>query len=286
MTRAQGDLSVTALYTSATWSWGGLPNAELVEHPRARAVFHAVNGALAVTRPFFGDEAPLRVALLHRHALIDGLLRASGYRRVLELAAGLSRRGITFTSDPAIEYVEVDRANVIETKQALLARAEAGRAALARSNLRLVAADVTTARMDELSPPDGTPLFVVAEGLLMYLMPDAQRSLARAVAERLAMGGGVFVFDFVPPSEQPASGVVGAGLEWLMTRFTGGESFARDPRTRAEVVNDLLACGFDRVEALEPREVAREWNLPHPEAATRQLVFVAHVNHPKRREPS
>lgn len=271
------DLSITALYTSATWSWGGLPNAELLEHPRARGVFRAVNGTLALTQPFFGSAAPLRLALLHRHALIDALARASGHRRVIELAAGLSRRGVTMSEDPAIAYVEVDRPSVVETKRALLERTLAGRAALARDNFRIVAGDVTTASLDELAPPDGAPLFVIAEGLLMYLDADAQRALARAIGARLAKGGGTFVFDYVPPCEQPPPGVVGRGLEWMMKRFTGGKGFAPDTRTRDEVLADLVRCGFERAEAIEPRAVARAWSLPHPEAATQQVVFVAHV---------
>jgi O-methyltransferase involved in polyketide biosynthesis len=275
----EGDLSVTALYTSAAWSWGGLPNAELLEHPRARGVFRAVNGTLALTQPLFGATAPLRVALLHRHALIDSLLRGSNARGVVELAAGLSRRGVSFSSDPALAYVEVDQPHVIATKRELLSRSEAGRAALARENLTLVAADVTATPFDELAPHDRAPLFVIAEGLLMYLDANAQRALARSIASRLARGGGTFVFDYVPPCEQPPAGAVGRGLEWLMKRFTKGQAFAKDTRTRADVIADLLAAGFDRVEAIEPRSVARALDLPYPDAATQQLVFVAHVGH-------
>jgi O-methyltransferase involved in polyketide biosynthesis len=273
---SQGDLGVTALYTSAAWSWGGLPNAELLEHPRARGVFRAVNGTLALTRPFARGGAPLRVALLHRHALIDALLRASGARAVVELAAGLSRRGVSFTEDAALTYVEVDRAAMIETKRELLSRTSAGRAALARPNLALVEADVLEKPFDELAP-EGSPLFVIAEGLLMYLDAQAQRALARAIARRLARGGGTFVFDYVPPCEQPPPGAVGRGLEWLMKRFTKGQAFAKDTRTRDEVIADLRGAGFDRVEAIEPRAVAHEMGLPYPDAATQQVVFVARV---------
>jgi O-methyltransferase involved in polyketide biosynthesis len=164
---------------------------------------------------------------------------------------------------------------VIDAKRKLLERTEAGRHVLARKNLRLLAADATSAPFDELSPPDGKPLFVIAEGLLMYLDAEAQRTLARAIAARLRDAGGTFVFDYVPPCEQPPPGRVGRTLERWMKRFTGGQSFARDERTRAQVIEDLLACGFDRVEALEPREVALQYELPHPRAKTQQLVFVA-----------
>jgi hypothetical protein len=63
-----------------------------------------------------------------------------------------------------------------------------------------------------------------------------------------------------------------------MKRMTGGQGFAADERTRVEVKADLVRSGFDRVEAFEPRLVAREWGLPHPDAETQQVVFVAHVD--------
>lgn len=282
----RGDLSVTALYTAGAWSWGALPCADLVaDHDTAR-VFRVVNAALAVARFFRLKAAPLAPSLLHRHAAIDHLVeawsrdganaRASRRLRVLELAAGLSRRGITFSRDPAITYIEVDQPGVLAKKRALLERTDVGRAALARPNFRLVSGDVTTLALDDVCAPDGAPLFVIAEGLMMYLDADAQRALCRAVAARLARGGGGrFVFDFVPPSEQPPAGRVGRALEWLMKRFTRGQSFARDTRTRADTASDVIACGFDRVEALDPRDVAHRWNLPHPDAATQQLVFIA-----------
>jgi O-methyltransferase involved in polyketide biosynthesis len=266
------DLSVTALYTSGAWSWGKLANAELVLHPRAPGVFSAVNATLAMTRPF-AREAPLKIALLHRHVLIDALLEESRAPRVLELAAGLSRRGITFSESR--EYVEVDRPHVVEAKRALLERTDAGRAALARSTFRMIGADVTDTPLDELAPPNGEPLFVIAEGLMMYLDADAQRALARRVAERLAKGGGTFVFDLVPPCEQPPPGAVGRALEWTMKQFTGGKAFAKDARTRDDIAGDLRACGFARVEAVEPRAVATKYALPYPDAPTQQLVFVA-----------
>ena len=282
----RGDLSVTALYTAGAWAWGAMPCAELVADQDTARVFRVVNAALAIARVLRLEAAPLAPSLLHRHAAIDHLLgawthassRESPRRRVLELAAGLSRRGITFSRDPAIAYIEVDQPGVLAKKRALLERTDAGRAALARSNFRLLAGDVTTLALDEACPPDGAPLFVIAEGLMMYLDADAQRALCRAVAARLARGGGGrFVFDLVPPSEQPPAGRVGRALAWLMKRFTRGQSFARDARTRAQIAADVLACGFDRAEALDPRDVAHAWSLPHPDAPTQQLVFIADI---------
>src|SRR5215510_4178842 len=91
--KAEG-LGVTALYTSEVWRWGGLEGAELLASDEAKRVFDVTNLALGVARPFLRDARSLRHALLHRHTMIDRLVRESGAKQVLELAAGLSRRGV------------------------------------------------------------------------------------------------------------------------------------------------------------------------------------------------
>jgi O-methyltransferase involved in polyketide biosynthesis len=270
----RGDLSVTALYTAGAWAWAGLPGAELLASADARRVFGATNAALAVARLFTPGLRSLRHALVHRHAMIDHLARASGARQVLELAAGLSPRGVTFSADPAIRYTEVDLPHMSLHKRRLLEGSEAGRAALARPNLHLAAADVTAAPLADLVIP-GEPLFVIAEGLLMYLPPGKQRALWEKIAGLAdRAGGGTLVFDLVPAVEQPPPGAFGRALEGIMKRFTRGQTFARDTRTRDDVAGELREAGFAGVELLEPATVAGAWQLPFPEVPTQQLLFV------------
>src|SRR5918992_2491193 len=45
-----GDISVTALYTSYAWRWGGLDCAELLATPEARVVFRVTNFVLGLVR--------------------------------------------------------------------------------------------------------------------------------------------------------------------------------------------------------------------------------------------
>lgn len=273
--KKRGDLSVTALYTSAVWEWGGLPCAELLASDDARRAFGVTNAALSASGLFMPAVRSLKHSLLHRHTMIDHLLRASGARRVLELAAGLSRRGVAFSADASLDYTEIDLAPVIAHKRALLERTPAGVAALARPNLRLVSGDVTETGFDDLIPA-GEPLFVIAEGLFMYLQPDAQRSLWRKVQGLLQRAGsGTFVFDLVPAVEQPPPGAVGRSLEWLMKRFTGGKSFERDGRGRDDIASELRAAGFPEVALHEAAAVAAAWELPHADVPTQQLLFVA-----------
>lgn len=133
VTAEPGDLPV---YTSQVWAWGALSHAHLFANSDAKRVFDATNAALAA-RMFNRKPAPLRHSLLHRHVMIDHMLRASGYRHVIELASGFSR-GAAATIDARITYTELDLPPVVECKRELLERTEEGRAVLARLGLRLV----------------------------------------------------------------------------------------------------------------------------------------------------
>lgn len=253
------DLSITAQYTSQTWAWAGFSYAELLATKDSKRVFDVTNAALAIARKFNPALPLLRESLVHRHAMIDHVVQASPHRRVVELAAGMSRRGAAVTDDPDVDYTEIDL--VAARKREVLSRSEQGRAILARKNYKLVAGDVETAAF----PPAE---LVIAEGLLMYLDAAAQRRLFAKVRGLNAR----FVFDLVPTPEQPPPGRAGRFLEAAMKRFTGGKSFTKDTRTRADLVGELRDAGFAEVRTLEPHDVPE---LPHPEWRTQTVVFVA-----------
>jgi O-methyltransferase involved in polyketide biosynthesis len=277
VTAKQGDLSVTALYTSQVWVWGGLSHAHLFASPDAKHVFDATNAALAAARMFDHKLAPLRHSLLHRHTMIDHLLRESGYRHVIELAAGFSRRGAATTSDAHVQYTELDLPHVVERKRELLQRTDEGRAVLARPGLRLVEGDVETVALEPFARP-GEPVFVIAEGLMMYLTGDARHRLLTKVRQLAATAGELrFVFDLTPTSEQSESGVAGRVLEEAIKRSTGGRGFERDARTRDDIVTALREAGFDDIEVVTSSDIAHAWNLPEPDRRTQVVLFVTHV---------
>lgn len=276
----KGDLSVTALYTSYTWYWGRLPCAELLKAPGARLVFLITNIALVIAKIFIWGMRSLRHSLLHRHTMIDHLLRKSGVDQVLEVAAGLSRRGAAFSENPELLYTEVDLPQVVSLKAELLKRTPEGRAVLKRENYRLLERDVTEMELSDLVETE-RPLFIIAEGLFMYLKAQDQRALWERMAELLRMcPDGSFIFDLVPVVEQPRPGIVGRLLGWLMKRFTGGRTFERDQRTRDDIVEELKTVGFSKVTTLEPQQVAQEWTLPYPNRKTQQLLFLCQLSEP------
>jgi O-methyltransferase involved in polyketide biosynthesis len=272
------DLSVTALYTSQVWAWGGLSHAHLFMSPDAKRVFDVTNTALAAARMFNRRLVPLRHSLLHRHTMIDHLLRESGYRHVIELAAGLSRRGAAATSDPKIQYTELDLPHVVKHKRELLQRTDEGRAVLARPGLRLVEADVETVALEPFAR-HGEPVCVIAEGLMMYLAADARRHLFRKVRQLAETTGELqFIFDLTPENEKPSTGVAGRVLDALLKRSTGGRSFERDARTRGDIVISLRDAGLDNIQVVTSSEAAHTWTLPEPDRRTQVVLFVSQTS--------
>jgi len=274
-TAKPADLSVTALYTSQVWAWGGLSHAHLFASSDAKRVFDTTNAALAAARIFNRTLAPMRHSLLHRHTMIDHLMRASGYRQVIELAAGLSRRGAAATSDTRVRYTELDLPPVVERKRDLLQRTDGGRAVLGRPGLRLIEGDVEAVALEPFVRP-GEPVFVIAEGLMMYLAADARHRLFTKVSQLAAITGELrFVFDLTPTCEEPEPGVVGRVLEAAMKRSTGGRGFERDALTRDDIMTALRGAGFDDSEAVASGDLAHGWNLPEPDRRPHVVLFVA-----------
>ncbi|MCK6504075.1 class I SAM-dependent methyltransferase [Myxococcota bacterium] len=280
----QAPLGLTAVYTSQVARAAGLPGAHLFDAGPARVVYGVASVVMALARLFDRRDPPLSTSILHRTTLIDALVARDRATAVLELACGLSRRGIALSADPATQVVEVDLPAVIRARRELLDRTEQGRAVLARENLRMVGADAATADLAGLAPADG-PLHVVIEGLFVYLDAEAQRALWRRVQDLLAPRGGTLLFDLLPAVEEPPPGWVGRLLGRLFRRATQGHGFVRDARTRLDIEEELRRIGFTEVQALPTAQVAATFGLPLARRPSRQLVWCCRVPAPGRPDP-
>jgi len=213
------------------------------------------------------------------------MLADSGCHQVLELAAGLSRRGASVSRDPGMHYVEVDLPKVVAHKQKLLGRTAPGREVAARENLRLVAGDVEEIALEDHVDQDG-PVFVIAEGLLMYLDAGQQQQLWSRIQSLLAARpGSKLVFDLVPFCEGRKGGMVGKLLEAMFKKATRGRTFAFDERTRDDLTCELRQCGFAEVDLVEPHNAPAEWNLPFLDRLTQTLVFQCAVSASRKDSP-
>jgi len=165
--------------------------------PYARAAAELVFGAEAVAKA--GEEAAANPAMLARQRhfelraeSIDEVLRARGATRVLELAAGLSLRGLAAAAHEGVVYVDTDLPEMAATKTALVAQLRPASLAGEIHVRALDALDTAAFRATIASIPSG-PLTVAHEGLLMYLSDEEKARLAAHVREALAERGGWWV---------------------------------------------------------------------------------------------
>ena len=123
---------------------------------------------------------------------VDAALRELGATRVLEIAAGLSFRGLAMASREDVFYLDTDLPEMAALKADLVARLHPGPLIGTLSVRALDALDAEAFRAAVADIPPG-PLAIVHEGLLMYLNDDEKARLAASVRAALLERGGVWV---------------------------------------------------------------------------------------------
>lgn len=243
-------ISPTAHYTAYVWVRNGLAPERLAT-PLGRALHLALLPA-NLAWEHLGSEPTLDQMLLARHRAIDWLLerqiRTGRVGQVLEVAAGLSARGLRLTSRfPGLRYVEADLADMAAHKRRLLEELGirddrhqvVGVDALAEGG----PASVPDVAARALAPGIGTA--VVTEGLLGYFELAAVQGLWRRVATLLAgYPAGVYLSDLTPGGS--LRGMRGAlAFRWVLSAFVRGAThlhFTGDE----DAVAALRAAGFAR----------------------------------------
>jgi O-methyltransferase involved in polyketide biosynthesis len=193
-------ISPTAHYTGYVWFRNGLSDPALATR-QGRILFESLQGAALISRALGGPT--LEGYLLARHAAIDALLTAAierdGITQVLEVAAGLSPRGLRFHRryGDRLTYVEADLPGMAARKERALARARS-----LDTHHRVAVIDALAddgqhslgALAADLDPSGG--LVIITEGLLGYLPTLAVTSLWRRCAQTLSgFDGGRYLSD-------------------------------------------------------------------------------------------
>ena len=118
------NISVSAHYTGYIWCRHGLAPKEF-ETARGRNTYRFLSPASALIRAIIG--ADMETFLVERHKLLDHLLTAAiekaGVTQVVEIACGMSPRGVSFSqryADRGLVYVEADLPGMAASKTQLL----------------------------------------------------------------------------------------------------------------------------------------------------------------------
>jgi O-methyltransferase involved in polyketide biosynthesis len=258
LVRAHERIAPTAHYTAHVWRRLGLAHAELFATPTGAALYWLFR-ATAEWMTVLSPRVPSMVQFLgYRHLLIDSELGRIAPDCVVELGAGLSRRGVTWAVDRNARYVEIDLPAMIAAKRRLLARASTAVRTAAGLRLELVAADVLapdfadvlSAALERSSRP-----VVITEGLVSYFAMDARERLFEVVAAALARrGGGSVLCDLHTKERQHRVATATRVLKLALRTATGGQGAKAPFDDLAHVSRFFCGVGFDSVARLDAHD--------------------------------
>jgi O-methyltransferase involved in polyketide biosynthesis len=123
---------------------------------------------------------------------IDAALLALGAERILEIASGLSFRGLTFAERANVHYLDTDLPELAARKADLVAKLHPAPLAGTLHVRPLNALDGAAFEAAARELPPG-PIAVVGEGLLVYLDPTEKARLAAHVRSVLLARGGAWI---------------------------------------------------------------------------------------------
>ncbi len=242
-------ISPTAHYTGTIWARAGLSHPAL-SGALSPTLFYLARPVLWAARPLLGGLS-LDGALLKRHQVVEARLEAAiaerGVRQVVEIAAGLSARGLRVSARHDLPYIEGDLPGMAARKRAALDGVRGPRHHVVSLNALLDQGpeSLVEATAGLLDPTQ--PVAVITEGLLLYL-PRAQ---VEALWARIArfLGGfpsGVYLTDLISKDALTRFPLVGAFFGMLSVVARGKVAAHYGSPDEAAAV--LRAAGFGAVE--------------------------------------
>ena len=275
-------------------AWGVAYRRTLSDIPLSKEIFEELEGDLAV-RPEDKEKfdklripevAPMFEA---RYKLVSRIIEESKVRQVLEVAAGLSPRGVSMTQDPDMQYAELDLAGMMAEKRKIIKALIEKGTIPPRPNLRLEEGNALNAAdfMRAIEGFDqGKPIAIANEGLLRYLTLPEKAALMENIRAALERFGGFWVTpDVNTKSNQPTRPGMQdriADISKMIGRDVNGNLFGTEEDARAF----FEAAGF-RVERYSFTEVSDQMVSPQrlemkatdaEEMIKNMAVYVMRVN--------
>ncbi len=187
-------ISLTAQLAAYMRQFSDIPFAsDVAELLHSREVFEALLRGQQMTPEDLLWYAPIFEV---RYKAVSQAIRRLGSRQVLELASGLTLRGLAFTQNPQFTYIESDLGGITAEKEAIIASLRRKYGLVDDGNLHFPAVnalDGEQLREAAQCLDRQASLVVVSEGLFPYLSPDEMRLVARNVRALLAEFNGMWV---------------------------------------------------------------------------------------------
>lgn len=183
-------ISSTAKFVAYLRSFTDIPYArEIAEVSDAKKVFDEMAGeskeSLIRFSPYWEARYKATNQIIMRH----------GITQILEIAAGLSPRGIAMTENPDVIYVVTDLPQILDQER-IIAEATLSRLNCQRPNLHFEVADALDSeglrRTLSIFESD-RPVAIITEGLLPYFNGDEKKVLASNIHGALMTYDGVWI---------------------------------------------------------------------------------------------
>lgn len=205
----------------------------------AEDVFNEFLQGTDLTPEFLNWAAPLAEA---RYKSIVSAIKREGITQVLELASGLSLRGLAMTEDPEYTYVETDLPGITEEKRQILSIIKSNQVLRERQNLFFHAVNILefpqiSSAIRHFEP--SRPVAVIHEGLFQYLSMSEKETAARHIHSVLSRFGGVWLTpDFETKAELERRSHTHSQAQKLAQAVTGATQ------------RDLYNAAFDNQEQI------------------------------------
>jgi O-methyltransferase involved in polyketide biosynthesis len=195
-----------------------------------------------------------------RSRSIDRALAARGATLVLELAAGLSFRGLAMAERAGICYADTDLPDMIATKRELAVSLHPAPLAGDYRLCPLDAMDGPAVRALVATLPPG-PLHVVNEGLLVYLDGDEKTRLFATILELLKERGGAWITADIYIPSAPSIARDAATREFLDRHHVDANKFASYADAEAFVAARGFAIAAREPSSRAPDHPRETWTL-------------------------
>ncbi len=183
-------ISITARTVAYVRSFSNIPYAkEIAEKVSAKEAWEKIWG----NGPESHEQLMLRAPGIEaRGKSIDEILRRSNATQILELAAGMSPRGLAFTNTGKVTYTETDLQDISNEKRGIIESIapnySSRKLRLEQANA-LSYADILNASGAFLNKP----LYIVSEGLMNHLNINEKKRVAYNVKCMLQVFGGAWI---------------------------------------------------------------------------------------------
>lgn len=129
-----------------------------------------------------------------RYKTIDKTLAKTGIKNVLEIASGMSSRGMDMTKNKSVNFVELDLPEIISYKKQIVKKI-LGKEFWKRTNLHFYGANALDKGefMKAAEIFRTGPVAIICEGLLRYLTKKEKKILIRNIHSVLSSRGGVWI---------------------------------------------------------------------------------------------